>query len=117
MNVVDDSAYDLGHVPVLKSYADRVARWILLRHWCKSEDDLILAIERDLIEMAKSRLQEFLLSSFRDNADGALPIIIVAVKRVAAQRIRTSEIDQEVKFSLLRELDNMPMEDLLIGHH
>src|SRR5512135_79879 len=116
MNVASDFAYDFGGIDVLHTYACRVARRLLLKSSCE-EDHPVLAIEEDLIEMAKARLQEFLLASFPDEPSIIRLSAIIAVKRVAASKIQAAEVDQEVKKELLGQLDEMPMEDLIPRVH
>jgi hypothetical protein len=116
MNVATDYAYDFGGIDVLHTYACRVARRLLLRSSCE-EDHPVLAIEEDLIEMAKARLQEFLLASFPDDPTIVRLSAIIAVKRVAASRIRAADIDQIVKRDLLGQLSEMSMEDLIPQVH
>jgi hypothetical protein len=117
MNVASyDKAYDLGGVEELHTYACRIARKLLLQSSCE-EGHPVLAIEEDLIEMAKARLQEFLLGAFPDDPAIVRSSAIVAVKRVAASKIRNSDVDTEVKRSLLQQLQEMSMEDLVPRVH
>lgn len=120
MNVVTDSAYEFGAIPVLRTYAYRIARQLLLHAKLKNataESDPILAIEADLVEMAKARLQEFLLASFPENKNVVRLIAIVAVKKVAASRIASEDIDSDAKEFLLAQLGEMSMEDLIPQVH
>jgi hypothetical protein len=114
--MVSDFAYDLGGIDVLRTYAYRVARRLLLKSSCE-EDHPILAIEENLIEMAKARLQEFLLGSFPEDPKVVRLSAIIAVKRVAASKIRAADIDQEIKKELLGQLDDIPMGDLIPSVH
>jgi hypothetical protein len=116
MNVASDYAYDFGGIDVLHTYACRVARRLLLKSSC-DEDHPVLAIEEHLIEMAKSRLQEFLLASFPEDPSIMRLSAIVAVKRVAASKIQAADIDLAVKKELLGQLDEMPMDDLIPQVH
>jgi len=120
MTVAIDSAYEFGGIPVLRTYACRIARQLLLHAKLKNatvESDPILAIEADLVEMAKARLQEFLLASFPDNQNIVRLIAIVAVKKVAASRITSEDIDSDAKKFLLSQLGDMSMEDLIPQVH
>jgi hypothetical protein len=117
MNVASfDKAYDLGSVEELHTYARRIARWLLLKCSCE-EGHPILAIEEDLIEMSKARLQEFLLGAFPEDPSIVRQTAIVAVKRVAASRIYAAEVDTEVKQNLLTQLQEMSMDDLIPQVH
>jgi hypothetical protein len=118
MNVAFDSAYDFGDIEVLHVYACRVARKLLLGQRGLEAGHPVLTIEEDLIEMAKARLQEFLLGSFREDPAIVRLSAIVAVKRVAASKIiAASDIDNVAKQDLLRQLSFMPMEDLIPQVH
>lgn len=116
MNVATDSAYDFGGIDELHTYAHRVARRLLLKLSCH-EGHQILLIEEDLIEMAKSRLQAFLLSSFPEDKGTMLLSVIIAVKRVAASRIINADVEKPVKQELLDQLYSLPMEDLIPSVH
>ncbi len=117
MNVASfDKAYDFGSIDELRTYARRVARWLILRGSC-GEGHPILTIEEDLIEMAKARLQEFLLGAFPDDSSVVRQTAIVAVKRVAASKIIASDQDTEIKKNLLTQLNEMSMEDLIPQVH
>ena len=114
---MDNSVPELGELDLLQTYASRVARRMLLMRFC-GEGHPVLAIEEDLIQMAKSRLQEFLLASFdSDRLDLVRPLLSSVVRKVAYSRIMASDADHEVKESLLEELQDMPMEDLLPPVH
>ena len=117
MNVASfDRAEDFGSIEELQTYACRVARKLLLLCSCE-EGHVVLVIEEDLIEMAKARLQEFLLSAFPEDQSIVRLSAIVAVKRVAASKIIAADIDTSVKKSLLAQLQEMPMEDLVPQVH
>jgi hypothetical protein len=113
MNLATDIVSDISKIGTLSTYACRIARRLLLKSKCE-EGHPVLAIEDDLIEMAKARFQEFLLMTFpRDDLSLTRLSAIVAVKRVAASKIRTADIDVETKRKLLDELNDMPMDDLI----
>ena len=76
-----------------------------------------LAIEKDLVEMAKARLQEFLLASFPEDRNIIRLFAIVSVKRVAASKISAEEIDFDIKKLLLHQLSEMQMDDLIPRVH
>jgi hypothetical protein len=117
MNVASfDKAYDFGGIDELHTYACRIARKLLLMSACE-EGHPVLAIEEDLIEMAKAKLQEFLLGAFPDDPTIVSLSAIVAVKRVAASKIIASDIETAVKRSLLVQLNEMSMEDLMKPVH
>lgn len=116
MNVATDSAFDLGGVDVLHTYACRVARRLLLKLSC-DEEHPVLQIEENLIEMAKSRLQEFLLSAFPEDKSIVRLSAIIAVKRVAASKIIAADVDKSVKQGLLNQLYAIPMDDLVPSIH
>ncbi len=68
--------------------------------------------------MAKARLQEFLLSSFPEDRGIIRLAAIVAVKKVAAYKIVSDhDIDTDVKRGILKELGEMPMDDIIPQVH
>lgn len=119
MNLVSDSVSDFGGVPVLRTYACRVARQLLLRAKLQNvAESQVLSTEDDLVEMAKARLQEFLLASFPDDRGTIRLAAIVAVKKVAASKIICDhDIDTDVKQGILKELSELPMDDLIPQVH
>jgi len=112
MNLATDIVSDISEIETLSTYACRVARRLLLKCNCE-EGHPVLAIEDDLIEMAKARFQEFLLISFPDDLNTTRLSAIVAVKRVAASRIRAADLESDVENRLLNQLNDMPMDDLI----
>ena len=118
MNVTFDSTHDLGDVEVLHVYACRVARKMLLGQRGLEEGHPVLVIEEALIEMARSRLQEFLLGAFKEDMTIIRLSTIAAIKRVIASKIITAyDVDMTSKRELLDKLSDMSMEDLIPQVH
>ena len=118
VNVAPHTPADyLGSLEVLRTYAMRVARRMLLRRCCE-EGHPVLAIEEDLVQMARSRLQEFLLASYSpDDLAGVRPAVHQAVQRAASAWIVAADGDQDVKSSLLEQLDGLSEDDLVPSVH
>ena len=117
MNLATDNVSDISEIETLSTYACRIARRLLLRCNCE-EGHPVLLIEDDLIEMARARFQEFLLMHFPpDDLNLTRLSAIVAVKRVAASKIRAADLDKSTEDHLLEQLSNMPLDDLIPRIH
>ncbi len=102
---------------VVRVYACRIARRMLLSRNCEA-DHPVLLIEQDLIQMAQSKLQEFLLASFVDGDQEKVKTRVSdSIRKIAAAKIRSSEEDQDVKDALVHELYLMDSNDLLPPIH
>ncbi len=114
---INDPLKGARGVEVVRVYACRIARRMLLSRNCES-DHPVLLIEQNLIQMAQSKLQEFLLASFPDGEqDRVKKRVSDSIRRIAANKIRSSEEDQEVKEGLIQELYSMSPNDLLPPVH
>ena len=112
MNIVTDSTLDFSEIEPVNTYAYRVVRRFLLRYNCE-EGHPVLDLENSLIEMAKAKLQEFLLITFPDSLNEIRLNIIAAVKRIIASKVITANIDSKTKRSILMQVNKMPMNDLI----
>ena len=107
---MDDPISELSELGVLRVYANRMARRMLLTRFC-GDGHPVLEIEENLVQMARSRLQESLLIHFGDLERIKLKVFFM-VRKIARERIRTSDVDLDVKNSLLEELEAMSVEEL-----
>ncbi len=100
----------------VKTYATRLARLYFLQHAC-SDDHPVLIAEQQLIEMARSKLQESLLVSFSvDEILKMRPYIAWWVKSIA--RIRAcSHIDgKDAQGIVTLSIDDEELGDLFEFH-
>jgi hypothetical protein len=88
-------------------YGARMARMAILRRYCE-ENHPVVQIERDLIEMARAKLQELMSVSSSDRTE-----TIREIRRAAIAKILASEEDDKIKASALLEINGMAEEIIL----
>lgn len=116
MNVVTDYQADLWSSKLLLIYATRVARRLLLARSCEA-DHPVLEVEENLIQMARSRLQEFLMVTFPGQFEKVRPTVITMIRRMAINKIMDSEEREETKKALVEAVWTMPTEDIIPTIH
>lgn len=101
----------------VRTFAHRLTRRALLRRFCQS-DHPVLAIEEDLVEMAKSKLHESILASFTpEDIPKLRPALEMAVKASAMEKVAGYDEDQNVKDEIVLEVCSVPLDDILTPAH
>lgn len=90
----------------VRVFAARLARKCFLEHCC-SDEHPILSIERDLVEMARSKMMEQLLSIYRHGTLGsAQPAIIKMILKMARSRIASHVEDEEIQETIMQSVQS-----------
>lgn len=87
----------------IRTYASRLARLCFLRRRCDGDHPVLLT-EVELVEMAKSRLQEQAVLRFGRSLDSRAHILAATIRRVAAKWITCSLEDEDERELVLVEL-------------
>lgn len=87
----------LRNADALRVFAQRLARLMYLRRVCEP-DHPVLSVENELIEMAKSKLQEYIFVNVPANQTKMYGILIQSwIKSIALERAVSSDEDDSVK--------------------
>jgi len=102
---------------VFRTFANRFARLMFLHHMCES-DHPVLVVERELVEMARSKLQEYVLVRVPNERLRVLrPVLEAWVRAVAQEKILSSDEEDGVKESVMTRIQNESLADLLPQVH
>ena len=102
----------------VKVYATRLARLYFLQHAC-SDNHPVLVAEQQLIEMARSKLQESLLASFSvDEILKTRPYIVWWIRSIAKIRACSHIDGEKAQKAVTLSIDGDKLDDLfkLNGH-
>jgi len=112
--MMDISCRDAPGLLAVQVFASRLTRRALLRRFCPS-DHPVLAIEEDLIEMARSKLQEHILASYpRDDIPGLREAVHAAMRQTAVEKVTGYDEDETVREELVEEVCAEPIDDVLL---
>ncbi len=101
----------------LKTFSHRLARLMLLRIRCEA-DHPVLIVEMELIEMAKSKLQEFIMTQVSKDSIRLLKPILETWIRVAAQeRALSFDEDDYIKEQVLSAILSENVSDVIPTVH
>lgn len=106
---------DFKTVEAVRTFALRVARLMIIRQHCQG-DHPILSIEEDLVQMARSRLQEYILVSIPRDAETRLAVS-QAVLEVVSRRIQMDEEDPVRLSRIFEDLQSFPLDDIFPRVH
>lgn len=106
---------DFRGVDAVKTFALRVARLLLLRRHCGA-DHPVLSTEEDLVQMARSRLQEYVLAHVPE-VDEARASVDRAVRELATRKVLLDEEDVDRLDGLLEDLRAFPLDDIFPRVH
>ena len=113
--MMDIACRDAPGLQAVRVFTSRLARRAVLRRSCPSGHP-VLAIEDDLIEMARSKLQEHMLSSYPEGVVPALrEEIRSAMRLIARERVTKYGEDEPLRTELVDEVCSEPMDVLLAG--
>ncbi len=94
-------------------FAIRLARRALLRRFC-SADHPVLTIEEDLVEMARSKLQEHILSHYlKEDAPGLEGAVRALMRAAAVEKASKFAEDESVRMELVEEVCSEPIGKML----
>jgi hypothetical protein len=113
MNVTSNVS-NTRNAEIIHTYACRIARRLLLRLSCEIGHP-VLSIEEDLVEMAQSRLQEYLITS--NDPKIAKMSALILIKRIAASKILNADVDIEIKENLLEQINCLSIDDIIPQLH
>ena len=100
-----------------RTYAMRFARICLLRMRC-GEEHLVTVTERDLIDMAKTKLQEEVLSSLSySEIEYLREELISQIKRFAIEKIRGFDLNKTDRNILIKQILSEDLSDLIPTVH
>lgn len=89
---------------VFRTFANRLARLALLRTKCE-DDHPVLAVERDLVEMARSKLQEHVMVRVTGDSRRLFrPLLESWVRSAAMERALAFDEEDSVKEAVLTSL-------------
>lgn len=102
-----------GGLLAVRTLASRLARRAHLRRFC-SDGHPVLAIEESLIEMAVSKLHEFILSSYeRDDIPSLRRYVEAAVRVYAAEKAVSYDEDESVRQAIVEEACSFSLDRML----
>jgi hypothetical protein len=96
----------------LRVYTTRIVRRHFLRKFCDS-DHPVLNIETDLISMAKSKLQEYIISMLTPILPEFRTTIDKYVKDLASEKTMHLDLDDEDKMEIISLIMGENFEDLI----
>jgi hypothetical protein len=100
----------------VKIYATRLARLYYLQHAC-SDDHPVLVAEQQLIEIARSKLQEVLLASFSvDEILKMRPYIVWWIKSTAKIRACSHIDNEKAQSAVTSSIESEELNDLFEFH-
>lgn len=90
---------------------------MLLRNRCEAGHP-VLSVEMDLVEMAKSKLQEHLMSRYSSDSRRLLkPLLESWIRATAQERILSFDEDDSVKETVMVAIQNENLEDVVPSVH
>lgn len=97
---------------LITTYSSRFARLHFLKYFC-FDDHPVLKTEINLVEMAKSKLQERLLIDFDSNNISKIrPIIEGCIRNMAKNNLNAYIDDGDIKIIISCDMDNDKLDDL-----
>jgi hypothetical protein len=84
----------------IRIYASRLARLCFLRHRC-DDDHPVLLTEQELVEMARSRLQEQAVMRFGQDLEAKSYLLAATIRRLAAKWIVCTIDDEDERDVIL----------------
>jgi len=97
---MDKEEYDR----IINTYAMRLARLCYLKHYC-SCDSIILKIEENLVEMAASKLQEYILAYY--SIDSVKQTLTDRIKLIVNSQADFHEMEINIESSITQSLDTL----------
>lgn len=82
-----------------------------------TESHPVLMIEDNLVEMAKSQLQESILAAMPCAKESDQKDLVISIRRAVADRISDSEEDDEIKAGMLLDVAREEFDDLFHPLH
>jgi len=114
---MDRRWYQDSDIPVsIKTYAARLARLYFLQHFCP-DDHPVLNTEKQLIEIARSKLQEALLKTFSiEEILKMRPYVVWWIKSIAKIRACSHIDGEEARDAVTSSIDSEKFDDLFEFH-
>lgn len=100
----------------IRTFGKRFARRMILRR-SFGESHPVLSIEDDLVEMARSQLQEVILATVPGAEDGLRDELVISLRRAAADRISDSTEEEDTKAQMLLDVAREDFDDLFHTMH
>lgn len=100
MGLMTAEIYEDPFYESMRTYASRLARLCFLKQKCE-QDHPVLLTEQELVEMAKSRLQEQAAIKFGASLESKAHILASSVRGIAAKWVACSLDDEDERESVL----------------
>ena len=100
----------------VRTFGNRYARRMILRR-SFGDSHPVLQVENNLVEMARSQLQEVILATLPNIPETTRGELVRSLRRAASERILASEEDEEVKEDMLTDVENEDFADLFHSLH
>ncbi len=102
---------------IFRTFANRFARYKYLKHLCE-DDHPVLIVESELVEIAKSKLQELVFTKISNDQRKVFKLLLESwIRAVAQERILGYDESDDVKEAVMISIQNESLASLFPQVH